>query len=85
VTEQPASVPAPHVPTPSTAAAPNGEHAGAATGAPDADAPAIGRRQPGDPHPYMLQRNPPNLWFLVMMTVLALGLAGLAMALTVVL
>jgi hypothetical protein len=33
----------------------------------------------------MLQRNPPNLWILVMMTVLALGLAGLAMALTVVL
>jgi len=43
------------------------------------------RRLPGEPHPYMLQRNPPNLWILVWLTVFSLGLAALVMALTVVL
>ncbi|MGE3268124.1 MAG: hypothetical protein AB7P40_05210 [Chloroflexota bacterium] len=43
------------------------------------------RRQPGEPHPYMLQRNPPNLWILVFMTVGALATAVLVMVLTVLL
>ena len=43
------------------------------------------RRLPGEPHPYMLQRNPPNLWILVWLTVFSLGLAVLILALTVVL
>jgi hypothetical protein len=70
--------------TPATAAP--GSTAGA--GQPDAvtgDAPAVPRRQPGDPHPYMLQRNPPNLWILVLVTVFSLGLTALIMALTVML
>lgn len=50
--------------------------------APDAQ-PA--RRLPGEPHPYMLQRNPPNLWILVWLTIFSLGLTVLIMALTVVL
>jgi hypothetical protein len=33
----------------------------------------------------MLQRNPPNLWILVWLTIFSLGLAALVMALTVVL
>ena len=45
----------------------------------------VPRRQPGDPHPYMLRRNPPNLWILVMLTIFSLGLTVLIMALTVVL
>jgi hypothetical protein len=43
------------------------------------------RRQPGEPHPYMLQRNPPNLWILVALTIFSLALAALILALTVVL
>jgi hypothetical protein len=43
------------------------------------------RRLPGEPHPYMLQRNPPNLWILVWLTIFSLGLAALVLALTVVL
>jgi hypothetical protein len=43
------------------------------------------RRLPGEPHPYMLQRNPPNLWILVWLTVFSLGLTVLILALTVVL
>jgi hypothetical protein len=43
------------------------------------------RRLPGEPHPYMLQRNPPNLWILVWLTVFSLGLTVLVLALTVVL
>jgi hypothetical protein len=50
----------------------------------DAASPAA-RRLPGEPHPYMLQRNPPNLWILVWLTVFSLGLAALVLALTVVL
>jgi hypothetical protein len=49
----------------------------------DVAAPAVPRRQPGDPHPYMLQRNPPNLWFLAMMTAIALVVALVVMILTV--
>ena len=45
----------------------------------------VPRRRPGEPHPYMLQRNPPNLWILVWMTVFSLVMAALVMALTVVL
>lgn len=48
-------------------------------------APAAPRRQPGEPHPYMLQRNPPNLWILVALTVLSLAVTFLVLALTVVL
>lgn len=44
---------------------------------------AVPRRQPGDPHPYMLQRNPPNLWFLAVMTAIALAVALVVMLLTV--
>ena len=47
--------------------------------------PQPARRLPGEPHPYMLQRNPPNLWILVWLTVFSLGLAVLILALTVVL
>jgi hypothetical protein len=43
------------------------------------------RRQPGEPHPYMLQRNPPNLWILVALTVFSLALTVVILALTVVL
>jgi hypothetical protein len=43
------------------------------------------RRLPGEPHPYMLQRNPPNLWILVALTVFSLALTLLVLALTVVL
>jgi hypothetical protein len=43
------------------------------------------RRQPGEPHPYMLQRNPPNLWILVVLTVFSLALTVVILALTVVL
>jgi hypothetical protein len=42
------------------------------------------RRLPGEPHPYMLQRNPPNLWILVALTVFSLALAFLVLAVTVV-
>ena len=48
------------------------------------DAPQSTRRLPGEPHPYMLQRNPPNLWILVALTAVSLALAFLIMALTVV-
>lgn len=47
--------------------------------------PFVPRRQPGEPHPYMLQRNPPNLWILVALTIFSLALTVLIMALTVVL
>ena len=47
--------------------------------------PEPSRRLPGEPHPYMLERNPPNLWILVWLTVFSLGLAVLVLALTVVL
>ena len=53
------------------------EHEGAAPQPP--------RRQPGEPHPYMLQRNPPNLWILVALTVFSLALTVLILALTVLL
>jgi hypothetical protein len=53
------------------------EHEGAASQPP--------RRQPGEPHPYMLQRNPPNLWILVALTIFSLALTGLILALTVLL
>ena len=43
------------------------------------------RRRPGDPHPYMLRRNPPNLWILVVMTVFSLLMAALVLAVTIVL
>jgi hypothetical protein len=43
------------------------------------------RRLPGEPHPYMLQRNPPNLWILVALTIFSLALSGLILALTVLL
>lgn len=43
------------------------------------------RRQPGDPHPYMLQRNPPNLWILVALTLFSLAITFLVLALTVLL
>lgn len=43
------------------------------------------QRRPGEPHPYMLQRNPPNLWILVALTVFSLLLAFLILAVTVVL
>lgn len=49
------------------------------------DAPQLPRRQPGEPHPYMLQRNPPNLWILVALIVLSLALAVVILALTVIL
>ncbi len=40
------------------------------------------RRQPGEPHPYMEERRPPNLWLLAMMTAIALVVALVVMALT---
>ena len=43
------------------------------------------RRQPGEPHPYMLQRNPPNLWILVALTIFSLVLTAVILALTVIL
>jgi len=43
------------------------------------------RRRPGEPHPYMLQRNPPNLWILVAMTVFSLVMAAAVLAITIVL
>jgi hypothetical protein len=43
------------------------------------------RRQPGEPHPYMLQRNAPNLWILVALTILSLALTVLILALTILL
>jgi hypothetical protein len=43
------------------------------------------RRQPGEPHPYMLQRNPPNLWILVALTIFSLALTVLILTLTVLL
>ena len=52
---------------------------------PDGAAPEAPRRLPGEPHPYMLQRNPPNLWILVALTAFSLVLAFLVLALTVVL
>jgi hypothetical protein len=51
----------------------------------EADEPEQPRRQPGDPHPYMLQRNPPNLWILVALTIFSLVLTVVILALTVVL
>ena len=47
--------------------------------------PQLPRRQPGEPHPYMLQRNPPNLWILVALTIFSLALTALILALTVLL
>ena len=79
VTEQPASPPRASdldAPTGPTDPVPT-EHEGAAPQPP--------RRQPGDPHPYMLQRNPPNLWILVALTVFSLALTVLILALTVLL
>ena len=43
------------------------------------------RRQPGEPHPHMQERNPPNLWMLVWMTVGSLAVAAIVMVLTVLL
>ena len=40
------------------------------------------RRQPGEPHPYVEERRPPNLWLLAMMTAIALVVALTIMALT---
>lgn len=40
------------------------------------------RRQPGEPHPYVEERRPPNLWLLAMMTAIALVVALAIMALT---
>ena len=45
----------------------------------------VPRRRPGEPHPYMLQRNPPNLWILVFMTVFSLVMAVVVLAFTIVL
>jgi hypothetical protein len=45
----------------------------------------VPRRRPGEPHPYMLQRNPPNLWILVFMTVASLVMAVVVLAFTIVL
>jgi hypothetical protein len=59
--------------------------AGAGAHEREADVPEQPRRQPGEPHPYMLQRNPPNLWILVALTIFSLALTGLILALTVVL
>jgi hypothetical protein len=59
----------------------------AASGADGEFTPAelLSRRQPGDPHPYMLQRNPPNLWILAAMTAGALVTAVIVLVLTVLL
>jgi hypothetical protein len=52
----------------------------------EADVPeAVARRRPGEPHPYMVQRNPPNLWILVGLTALSLLLTFLVLAVTIVL
>jgi len=79
VTEQPASPPrGPDLAEPAGTADPDTtdhEHGAAQPS----------RRQPGDPHPYMLQRNPPNLWILVALTVFSLALTVLILALTVLL
>ena len=40
------------------------------------------RRRPGEPHPYVEERRPPNLWLLAMMTAIALVVAVAIMALT---
>ncbi|MDP8921818.1 MAG: hypothetical protein M3O34_02960 [Chloroflexota bacterium] len=40
------------------------------------------RSRPGEPHPYVEERRPPNLWLLVMMTAIALVVALAIMALT---
>jgi hypothetical protein len=83
VTEQPASPPrGPNHPRGLTEPADAAdltmtEHEGAV--------PQTPRRQPGEPHPYMLQRNPPNLWILVALTVFSLALTVVILALTVVL
>ena len=79
VTEQPASPPrGPDLAEPAGAADPSmTDHDGAA--------PQLPRRQPGEPHPYMLQRNPPNLWILVALTIFSLALTVVILALTVLL
>ena len=65
------------------------DHPSASTSSPtdhdDAAAPQPPRRQPGEPHPYMLQRNPPNLWILVALTIFSLALTVLILALTILL
>lgn len=40
------------------------------------------RRQPGEPHPYVEDRRPPNLWLLAIMTAIALVVALVVLALT---
>ncbi len=40
------------------------------------------RRQPGEPHPYVEERRPPNLWLLAVMTAIALVVALIILALT---
>ena len=55
------------------------------TAEPGPGEPLAPRRLHGEPHPYMLQRNPPNLWILVALTVFSLALAFLLLGLTVVL
>ena len=55
-----------------------------ASDAGDAEA-FVPRRRSGEPHPYMLQRNPPNLWILVFMTVFSLVMAVVVLAVTIVL
>ena len=79
VTEQPAPPPrGPDLAEPTGAATPTTpDHPGAVPESP--------RRQPGEPHPYMLQRNPPNLWILVALTIFSLALTALILALTVLL
>ena len=39
-------------------------------------------RRPGEPHPYVEERRPPNLWLLAIMTAIALLVALAIMALT---
>jgi hypothetical protein len=76
VTEQPAETPArPSDPDPARAA--DGEFT---------PAKLLSRRQPGEPHPYMLEpRNPPNLWMLAAMTAGALLVAIAVMVMTILL
>jgi hypothetical protein len=76
VTEQPAETPV-RPSDPDAARAADGEFS---------PAELLPRRQPGEPHPYMLEpRNPPNLWMLAAMTAGALVVAIVVMMMTVLL
>jgi hypothetical protein len=75
VTEQPLSPPRGELTGPDDSAEPG----------PQEPAGITPRRQPGEPHPYLLQRNPPNLWILVALTIFSLALTALILALTVLL